>query len=224
MKQFSFFIFLLCLGSNLFGQEGDLLQIKIDSLNKVRAELSNSIRQIDSELKALKLQKLQLELKTKKMFITNTDATLFKGAFPGGKVGIVPINTVLEISEKSGSYYKVNYNGLTGYIHYASLVDIQKLEKQKEIAEAKANNENVLAMKSKLERKQRLIKKYGTINGARIADHKIWIGMTREMLIESLGKPNDINRTVTASETHEQFVYLDLYVYVENGIVTSYQD
>ena len=48
--------------------------------------------------------------------------------------------------------------------------------------------------------------------------------MTKEMLYESWGMPNDINRTVGSWGVHEQCVYTSAYVYIENGVVTSLQD
>ncbi|MFC0417730.1 hypothetical protein ACFFHH_20180 [Cytobacillus solani] len=53
---------------------------------------------------------------------------------------------------------------------------------------------------------------------------KIGIGMTQEEVIESIGKPTDINKTVTANGTSEQWVYPNyVYLYFEDGILTSYQ-
>lgn len=55
---------------------------------------------------------------------------------------------------------------------------------------------------------------------------KIEIGMNETELIVSLGYPDDINITVTSDTVSEQWVYsyLDKYVYLEDGIVTSFQD
>lgn len=52
----------------------------------------------------------------------------------------------------------------------------------------------------------------------------IRIGMNREEVKLTWGKPNDINRTVTQSVTHEQWVYGSKYLYFDNGILTSWQD
>ena len=57
-----------------------------------------------------------------------------------------------------------------------------------------------------------------------IADGIIFIGMKREHLLMSWGEPNDINQTVGSWGTHEQFVYGSQYVYVENGVITSWQN
>lgn len=73
-------------------------------------------------------------------------------------------------------------------------------------------------------RLKEMVEKYGKSNGKRIADEEIWIGMKREMLIDSRGYPDDINRTVVPGNTHEQFVYGSQYIYVENGVVTAWQD
>lgn len=52
----------------------------------------------------------------------------------------------------------------------------------------------------------------------------IRIGFTARQLVLSWGKPESINRTITASGKHEQWVYGDgQYVYLTNGTVTSMQ-
>lgn len=51
------------------------------------------------------------------------------------------------------------------------------------------------------------------------------IGMTqRQVLASSWGKPDDINRTITAAGTTEQWVYGGAYLYFENGILATIQN
>jgi hypothetical protein len=51
------------------------------------------------------------------------------------------------------------------------------------------------------------------------------IGMSKDDVLFSMGFPNDINRTVTENSKSEQWVYDNgVYVYLENGVVTSFQD
>lgn len=57
-----------------------------------------------------------------------------------------------------------------------------------------------------------------------IRSRSVFVGMSAAAARESLGRPDRINRTVIASGTREQWVYDGLYVYVENGVVTAYQD
>jgi hypothetical protein len=69
------------------------------------------------------------------------------------------------------------------------------------------------------------VKKYGPVNGEKVAKGLIWIGMTEQMLIDSWGQPEDTNTTVTRYATRKQYVYgSGQYVYVENGIVDSCQN
>lgn len=57
---------------------------------------------------------------------------------------------------------------------------------------------------------------------------KIGVGLSNLELIYSIGYPDDVNTTTTASGTREQWIYGDPlydanYVYLDNGVVTSYQ-
>ena len=57
---------------------------------------------------------------------------------------------------------------------------------------------------------------------------KIGIGLSNVEVIYSIGYPDDINTTTTTAGTHEQWVYGDplygaSYVYLDDGVVTSYQ-
>ena len=53
-------------------------------------------------------------------------------------------------------------------------------------------------------------------------------GMTDEMAIESWGEPDEVNRSVNAFGTNEQWIYGSItsrkYLYFDNGILTSWQD
>ena len=58
-----------------------------------------------------------------------------------------------------------------------------------------------------------------------IARREIFLGMSESAMRESLGPPIDVNRTVTQSGESKQFIYPNgVYVYTENGVVTSWQD
>jgi len=69
------------------------------------------------------------------------------------------------------------------------------------------------------------VEKYGDKWGKLIDEGKIQLGMTKEMVEDSWGKPNDIRRSVGSWGVHEQWIYGDyVYIYIENDIVTSWQD
>jgi hypothetical protein len=57
-----------------------------------------------------------------------------------------------------------------------------------------------------------------------VSKGKIKLGMNKEQVVKSWGRPEDINRTTYAFGVHEQWVYEYNYVYFENGIVTTIQN
>lgn len=64
-----------------------------------------------------------------------------------------------------------------------------------------------------------------------ISSKSVSVGMTENALIASWGRPEDINRTVGSYGVQKQYVYGRIseyssrkYVYVEDGLVTSWQD
>ncbi len=92
-------------------------------------------------------------------------------------------------------------------------------------AEAEAARLSARVEASQADRLARMIEKYGAEIGRKIAGYQIWLGMTSEMARDSRGRPEDINRTVTASGVHEQWIYGEhRYLYFDNGILTSWQD
>ena len=70
-----------------------------------------------------------------------------------------------------------------------------------------------------------LVGKFGNPWADYIYQKKISIGMTKEMALESWGKPKDINTTITETLRSEQWVYDDgQYLYFENDFLTTIQN
>jgi hypothetical protein len=96
----------------------------------------------------------------------------------------------------------------------------EKTEAEKLRLEEEAREKRILDLKEKYE----LTDDQCTL----IKKHKIYIGMPEDALVESWGTPGDINRSVGSWGVHKQYVYGNFpnsyYVYVDNGIVTSWQD
>ena len=62
----------------------------------------------------------------------------------------------------------------------------------------------------------------------KIVAGELVLGMNEEQVMSTCGKPRDVNRTITARGSDEQWVYElgsdRAYLYFENGVFTSYQD
>ena len=71
----------------------------------------------------------------------------------------------------------------------------------------------------------KLVKKYGVKTAKEIKDGTIRIGWSKEMCLESWGKPERINRTITKYGTNEQWVYSEnTYLYFSKGKLIAIQD
>ena len=148
---------------------------------------------------------------------------------------LVNKNDTVLLTDFIGDYWIVNKGPYFGYINDMYINKTPELITYKvAIAERSgrmaAKMEEVFTEKEKAtiaklakEKKDRLIKKFGKENGEKINSGDYWIGMTKDMAIESLGNPETVNSTVGSWGINEQWVYYSLYLYFDNGVLTSYQ-
>lgn len=105
-------------------------------------------------------------------------------------------------------------------------------EVQRKIEEEEARKQSIkeaeystLLDKEEQEYKSSLIKRFGRKNASIILENAVKIGFTKEMCIEAWGDPYDVNRTITHTGVHEQWVYgIGRYLYFEGDILTAIQD
>lgn len=140
---------------------------------------------------------------------------------------LIPQNSKIEVIEILENFVHCKFDTLTGFVMRAKISETE-LEGTKEYFEyfkEKEKQERLNIIKEEQDkRKKELNEKFGVINGTKVFEKSVWIGMTEEMLIESWGKPKDINQTITSDIVYKQYVYTnDRYVYVENGVVVTLQ-
>lgn len=82
------------------------------------------------------------------------------------------------------------------------------------------------ATKAKAQQWEKAQKEADRIYKARKKKEGVRIGMTQQDVIDSMwGKPERVNRTITARGVHEQWVYGNGgYLYFEGGLLTSIQN
>ena len=158
-------------------------------------------------------------------YVEDKNHKLWKLVTKSNKIGFIPVSTtdnkpLISFSNKPAQ----------ATIQRTFVNDRLDLIKQKEKAlaelEKKKEEEKITKNKYKqIEKKSRLTMIYGPTIADKISSGHYWIGMTSAMARESLGSPKKINRTVNAYGTKEQWVYYhSIYLYFENGILTTYQD
>jgi hypothetical protein len=230
MRQFYIFTLILFFSTSLLkGQSIDELNVKLDSLNSILeivdlqiSELNNRKTEVRQQISELNQRKNKLDLE--KEYVEGIPVTInFMGgtlrdepSISGNDIIKIPTgDTVLIFNWYKKPYFKAAYKEKVGYISYSSLNKNTKIESiiNKELAEENPK----LA---------RLTKEYGAYNAERIIKGEYWIGMTDKMAKASLGYPDDINKSKGSWGIHEQWVYSkkDIYLYFENGKLTSIQD
>jgi hypothetical protein len=251
MKRLSFALFLLFSFTYLTGQndvsKDQLIQIK-SKLEAKKKVIEDSIAIIDKEINKKEAQEFDLKFSNGMKFPTKAncfnlmtkEAEIFSE-----KVGRIYSGDSVEVLDydPKTKYFYAKYHNSYGYIETYTVVltddlsqliikkdqdyESEKLQQEKHQALKNDQQKKEQALKNEQQakqRKQNLINKYGQVNAEKILAGKIWIGMTKEMAIESWGKPEDINRTVTSYSVSEQWVYGERYLYFDDGILTSWQD
>jgi len=207
------------------GQDINQIDFKIDSLKQVESTLKLQLQNIINQISELNQKKLILSTKIDTVKTTVETKLRINGKLKDapsvfGKtiIDLKQGEKVIIISYEQDDYYKVKSGDYIGFLSAMYLEPNPELEKQKKSREKKEQ------VKKEKERKEYLIQKYGDRFADKILAKEIWIGMTKDMLIESWGEPQKINRTVLLDRIHEQWIYPNVYIYFENDILVSWQD
>ena len=140
----------------------------------------------------------------------------------------------LKLSDCSDLFYKVEYNGVEGFLHQKAIKPNSELAEhiaainleRKQQNEINVQKEVFDKRQRQIDRKAELYNKYGHF-ATYILEKQVKVGMTEEMVIESIGGTSNRNVTETTYGTSEQWVYGEfpdnMYIYFENGKVTAIQ-
>ncbi len=135
----------------------------------------------------------------------------------------IPKGTELEVTEYSGDYALVEYDGTKGWIRADKTSAPLSQEQSKvqdqynETQDYKSYNPNQVA-----DRYTILIDKYGYNTGKAIYEHKIWKGIDNNMVKDSWGKPLQVSREINSSGTIEIWTYRKSWLLLRNGILTEW--
>jgi len=226
---------ILVLPAAIQAQSIDSLQNQIDILRSKDSVLTKKINVLKTRRDSIndRISNLQESI-SKIQFEKNiADEIQTKINFIGGRLYIKPdVNssplatlnegdTVKIFDQFKYPFFKASYNGKIGYISLAALVENKFLEKYAKQYEPK----NEKKADKEDPRLTRLINKFGEVKGRKIYVGEIWIGMSKEMTIESRGYPKSVNSSTNTWGKHEQWVYPHgTYLYFDSGKLTSYQE
>lgn len=243
MKKILLIVFLI-FSINSFSQND-----KLKELERRKSNLKQEIKVLSDSLELIQLEITKIN--SEKILDNFKKDPILGIAKKNGKLKDKPDvlgDIVLELEEETpiqildliNSYYQICIGDNCGYMSEiwvksnSNLRDFNKLIEQREISKKEEELKEKKEIQKKVSERKRvenkkvddkMLQKYGKTKFDKMKDGYFWIGMNKEMLIFSIGNPNDINKTVGTWGTHEQWVYNNgLYIYLENGKVTSYQN
>lgn len=210
-------------------QNKENLNIKIDSLENLKKELNKKIDELNNDRKRIEDKILSIKSEIEKSKIEKdslgfhyTLALDFNGGLKdepgifGNKIIEIKKNDSVKVYNWYKKYYfKASYKGKIGYIFEEGI----KIDKK--LTEFIVNNVRKTDTKFAY-----LIEEYGLKLAYKLKSGTYWRGMSKKMAIDGVGKPDEINKTTGSWGIHEQWVYRKkgIYLYFENGKLTSYQD
>lgn len=142
-------------------------------------------------------------------------------------VMIIPSGETVSILDSSDStYYHVQYEDADGYIlKRQAIIDNTPVTTKSNTAPSNSNQKQANrdfegarpVQESNVSRFKYLENKYGANMAARINSGKIWKGMNGEMVRDSWGNPEKINRVISSNTVKEEWTYNSTMLYFENN-------
>lgn len=138
-------------------------------------------------------------------------------------VVIIPTGSTVKVLGSDSTYMHVTFEENEGYIFSRTAtidknpVNIaQMIQNQPQPAAPQTAKEQPLSRFSYLE------KKYGTTMAARLYSGKIWKGMNSDMVKDSWGTAQKINRTINGNTVQEEWLYKTTWLYFENNTLMDW--
>ena len=212
MKKSMLLLFFVLVADMSLSQTVESVNAKMDSLENLKSSLNSQLQKVEAEINELKKSSVFLKAKvtSDSIFILKVHNP-FEATMKGDPKHTVTIQKgdSLELFGYSDSHFDVIYNSavysvLEFYINnnllamgYNNLDDIKRwalkqkltrIDKEWKIKHQKEKEQKAISQKRATEeRKKKIIEKYGDENGTKILKRLVWIGMTKEMAVESWG-------------------------------------
>ena len=142
---------------------------------------------------------------------------------------VIPKDSVVDVLPGSyDTFLHVVFEGNLGYI-YTNHAQINKKVAQvlppvtqSSVREQNYGQETRPVQNQADRRYEYLENKYGRSLGLKLYEGKIWKGMNSELVKESWGSPNKINRVISGNIVKEEWDYNKTRLYFQNSTLTSW--
>jgi hypothetical protein len=137
---------------------------------------------------------------------------------------IIPADSIVEVLGSDSTYLNVVYGDYEGYIYKRDAEIKEAPAPPKPVARPEEVTSELKdeAAPQQTSRFSYLENKYGTSMAAKLMSGKVWKGMDAEMVRDSWGKPQKINRVIAGNTIKEEWIYKSTWLYIEDDILVEW--
>jgi hypothetical protein len=138
---------------------------------------------------------------------------------------IIPKGSEVNVIGSDSTYFHVIFEENDGYIFRRHAVLNEPTEISQPVIQKK---EPAIEAQPAVQHEQQgdrftyLENKYGSGVAAKLIEGKIWKGMTTEMISDSWGKPQKINRVISGNTVKEEWIFKNTWLYIENDMLIEW--
>ena len=135
---------------------------------------------------------------------------------------ILPADSIVEVLDSDSTYLHVVFQNNEGFIYkHQAIINSPVIINQTTQSE-NTDQGNQQIQDQQESRFSYLENKYGSNMAARLNAGKIWKGMSAEMVNDSWGSADKINRIVSGNVIKEEWIYRTTWLYFENNTLLEW--
>jgi hypothetical protein len=136
---------------------------------------------------------------------------------------IIPADSIVEVLDSDNTYLHIVYQDNEGFIFKRqATINKQVADVNQDTRSQTADQNNQSGQEQQQSRFTYLENKYGSNMAARLNAGKIWKGMTAEMVSDSWGTADKINRIISGNVIKEEWIYRTTWLYFENNTLLEW--
>ena len=140
-------------------------------------------------------------------------------------ITIIPSGSVVQVTGSDSTFLRIIFEDTEGFIfaRHAVIDRNTQVQSPPEVRQEQVNTPEAIPVgQQKSNRFSYLENKYGSAIAARLYARKIWKGMSSEMVQDSWGSPQKIDRVINGSIVREEWTYNNTWLFIQNKILSDW--
>ena len=136
---------------------------------------------------------------------------------------IIPSGSKVSVIDSDSTYLHVTFEESEGYIFKRhAIIDKMPTKPTPLVQQTQPTVKEQPEQEQQISRFSYLESKYGTSMAARLMAGKIWKGMNAEMVRDSWGRAEKINRVISGNTIKEEWIFQNTWLYFENNTLLEW--